>query len=217
MNRMVTNFMDFWIEFENKLNRYYISNCTDLLDQLLKYLEPLLSKKSHSVTREAHLKGVYIPYEDFYSNFLLSAWQAIEDYKNISDKDFKSVLGRRLYFSKCEIWRNYKKKSADARDKDGITYVSSRWERVEDHHFSSSDNCNIYCENIHLKEALLKFFQENPKGCEFISLLIQGYSSAEALIHLGLCSKYDVAARKRAQRMRSSFKEFLSVNEIEIV
>lgn len=208
--------MDFWQEIERQLNEYYKSHCSIALDNILFSIQPYLSKKAHLAKREAQMSGVYIPYEDFYSNYLLSTWQALEDYKDINDKNFKTVLGRRLYFSKCEAWRGYKKKSADARDKDGITYVSGRWDSIDElsNTFGEISQTNDY---FHLNEVLTKYYQENPINCRFISMLIRGFSPAEAVMQLGICKKYDASARKKVQRIRESFRRFLEDNHFEII
>ena len=204
--------MDFWEKVDKKLTDYV--NCPDNknFEELFSCLEDYLSKRATAARYKAEATGVYIPFEDFYSNFRLSTWQAIEDYPTIETSTFKSVLLHRLFFSERAVWQLYKKKSADQTDKDGVTYEGARWSSTDELPETFYNSTEMDEERFYLLEELEKYASVNRTNYNFLRLLIYGFTPKEAVIKLKIADEYDASARKKVQRIRRSFKKFLEEN-----
>ncbi|WP_159723565.1 BacL2 family protein [Enterococcus sp. CSURQ0835] len=201
--------MDCWEDLEKSFNEYRERKDDRAFTEIFSKLQQYLLIKARAAQAEAKITGVYIPYEDFYSNFSVAAWHAIEDYPDIKSSSLKNVLSHRLYYAKCEVWRTYKKKSDDCKDKNGNTYDSTRWSDIDDHLYLVNDGEEITETELFLAEQLKNYSTINKTNYQVICLLIFGYTPAEALLKLGLAEEYNIAARKKIQRIRNSFREFI--------
>lgn len=105
--------MDFWTERIGEVKRYVEKHTEEELELILTHFIPYLKKCAEYSYYSARNVGVYIPFEDFYSAYLCSTWQVIEDFYELdqAELNFKNMFLHRLFIAEKEVWRLYKKKS----------------------------------------------------------------------------------------------------------
>ncbi|WP_034691511.1 hypothetical protein [Enterococcus mundtii] len=104
--------MSFWISITERVDLYVIEQNGELLEAILRDFFPYLKKSAKNAQISAEKLGVYIPFEDFYSTYLLATWKAIEDYRLERKKKelkFKNLFLYRLAIAEKDVWRLYKK------------------------------------------------------------------------------------------------------------
>lgn len=209
--------MDFWNELEIILEMDTKIWESTTLENAIKYLIPYLKKMARSAQFRARMTGVYIPFEDFYSMYLISVWKVLEDlHAEVFDiKKIKHIVAYRLKIAEKDVWRTYKKKSNSATDINGTTYEATRWKSLE---------CTLLdsmCEDFNdisliFKELFLKYSQKEPAETYFFLLLIQGYSTSEAAKIAFGEKEYTNKVRKKIERSRKKLKNYLYEEKILI-
>ncbi len=102
------------------MKKYYLTNDKDILDLIILDLDPYIKSCAHRFVFKAQSNGVFIPFEDFYSNLCLAIWEGIEDFKSISGSTFKNVTLRRIYIAEKKTWKQYELQSARSSIKMGL-------------------------------------------------------------------------------------------------
>lgn len=72
--------MNIWQMIDDLLKKYYLTNDKDILDLIILDLDPYIKSCAHRFVFKAQSNGVFIPFEDFYSNLCLAIWEGIEDF-----------------------------------------------------------------------------------------------------------------------------------------
>lgn len=202
--------MNIWQMIDDLLKKYYLTNDKDILDLIILDLDPYIKSCAHRFVFKAQSNGVFIPFEDFYSNLCLAIWEGIEDFKSISGSTFKNVTLRRIYIAEKKTWKQYKKSGSKVFNKDGITYDVTRWENIESLHHSK--NCTVKSAERSIEEKLLieNFKKQDFFRGTFIELLYHGYSCKEICLLLGISKTYDAKTRKKCQRIKESFWKYIA-------
>lgn len=80
------------------------------LKNVINHLTPYL-KNTRSAQFRARMTGAYVPFEDFYSTYLVSVWKVLEDLhaEVIDIKKIKTIVLYRLKIAEKDVWRTYKK------------------------------------------------------------------------------------------------------------
>ncbi len=201
--------MDFWTERISEVKVYVENQNEEDLETILLNFIPYLKKMaeySHYLAKNA---GIHIPFEDFYSAYLFSSWQAIEDSRKAdqADLNFKNIFLYCLFIAEKNVWRLYKKKSGKTTDKNGVTYASGRWQTIDE--FNHLFNPTFLDEGtLIIKDILTKYQRIAPDDAQFFSLIIEGYSCAEAVSYL-FFEEYNARMRKKIERMKRKFKIYL--------
>ncbi|EPI03670.1 hypothetical protein D920_00291 [Enterococcus faecalis 13-SD-W-01] len=201
--------MDFWTERICEVERYTKKHTEEELERILTNFIPYLKKCAEYSHYSARNVDVYIPFEDFYSAYLCSTWQVIEDFCAFdqAEKNFKNMFLRRLFIAEKEVWRLYKKKSGKTTDKKGITYTSGRWHTIQ-------EGADLFAptfldeSTLIINELLAKYQIVAPEDAQFFSLLMEGYSCAEAVSTL-FFEEYNARMRKKIERMKRKFQKYL--------
>ncbi|EOH91588.1 BacL2 family protein [Enterococcus villorum] len=200
-----------WKTVEDALKKYYQTNDEAILELMIKKLDPYIKTCAHNFVFKARSNGVFIPFEDFYSNLMLAIWQGIEDFRNIRTSTFKNVALRRIFIAEKKTWNQYKKTGNKKFDKNGVTYGVTRWEELEtlnnNTQYTIYDNAEVFIEEKLLIENFKKL---DPFKGTFIELLSLGYSPKEICLLLGISQTYDAKTRKKCQRIKESFLKYIS-------
>lgn len=200
--------MRYWLSAEKLIEKYYNSNDINDLSEFLSYFDSYIKKCSYNATCKAHNSGIWICYEDFYSNFYFKLWEIAEDFRNIHTSSLKNVIIRRFHFAEIETVRMYKK-CFKIDNIPHINYISAQWDELPE--FDIKDDAFLYTDNsIFLKESLLDLKVSFPKQYEIIILLFLGYSGKEINYILFGKSIYDSTSRKKIQRAKEKFKTILN-------
>lgn len=203
--------MIFWNELVKLSKRYKVSNDVEIVEKMLKMLDPYFKTCARNSMEKAKNVNVFIPYEDFYSNILFAGWKAIEDFKDITESTFKNVILRRIYIAERETWKQYKKSGNKRTDKDGKTYAATQWIDIEKLDSLPQKMGNYQeVEDISNRVILEEFTKKNRLKGQVIYLLYLGYSCKECCSILNISSSYDAKTRKKMQRIRSEFAEFFN-------
>lgn len=91
--------MSFWEELEIKVNIYISSRKSYDMDDIILCSSKYLKTCAHNSRKKAENLGVYIPFEDFYSEYLLSFWQGIETFLDSTNLSLKNIILRRLFIA----------------------------------------------------------------------------------------------------------------------
>ncbi len=206
--------MDFWDTLTDKVQLYMNTRNENDLEEIISFSIPYLKKYAFRAQKEAQQSGVYIPFEDFYSNLMYTTWKTVKNYSCKDDFTFQRVLRHRLFFSKCNVWRTYKTTTNDSNDKDGVSYVKSRWSSLETIDEKTLKISPAEDERLILLEALSNYSLADPKNYQFLNYLIYGDTPLEALKKVGLCPSeqqvYSDKFRKKVERIRKNFRNYLT-------
>lgn len=179
------------------------------LKNVIYHLTPYL-KNARSAQFRARMTGAYVPFEDFYSTYLVSVWKVLEDLhaEVIDIKKIKTIVLYRLKIAEKDVWRTYKKKSNNATDINGTTYEATRWKSLEctllDSMYEDFNDLSLI-----FKELFFKYIQKEPAETYFFLLLIQGYFTSEATKIAFGEEEYTNKVRKKIERSRKKFKNYL--------
>lgn len=201
--------MDFWTERIIEVEDYVKEQDERRLEIILLNFVPYLKKSAKYSHFSASNVGVYISFEDFYSAYLFATWEAIEVFREEQKNDFnfKNVFLHRLFIAEKNVWRLYKKKSGKSTDKHGITYASGHWQMI-DESSACFPPCFLDESILMIKEILMKYQVIAPDDAQFFSLLVEGYSCAEAVRYM-FFEEYNARMRKKIERMKRRFKKYL--------
>ena len=201
--------MEFWEELEIKVELYRNNRKEMIMNDILEFCCKYLKTCAMNSYNKAKNTSVYIPFEDFYSQYLLCFWEGICDYIELEGFTLKNILLRRLFIAERKVWRMYKKISNSKEDKNQTSYNSTRWQTLE-FDFDSIDIKSFRMEeDLILNEAFENYCKNNRKNAELIYLLFIGYSPSEAVELLDISNTYDAKTRKKVQRIKESFIRFL--------
>lgn len=189
--------MIFWEELEEKVDCYKINASEDNMNNIIVYSVRYLKVCAMNSRKKANANGVFIPFDDFYSQYLLTLWETVLDYVDIENHSLKNVLLHRLFIAERKVWRLYKKKSYSPNDKDNISYTATRWNVLNDEILQGEIYSAKYEGQITLQECLQAYRKENQEDSKLIELLIKGYSPSESVKILGINLEYNAAARKK--------------------
>ncbi|EMF0110806.1 hypothetical protein OU491_002638 [Enterococcus hirae] len=201
--------MDFWQKINDEVRVYVNKKDKELLETILLQFTPYLKTCARKSQSSAIENGVFIPFEEFYSKYLVVTWKAIEDFRTNKKTNykFKNIFLHRLFIAEKDVWRIYRNYSGKPSDKNGMTYESSRWLELEE-----SKTCKMFIlidENrLIWNEIIRKYRLIEPKDAMFFSLILKGYSSSEAAKCL-FFEEYNAQMRKKIERMRCKFKKYL--------
>ncbi|WP_438725356.1 BacL2 family protein [Enterococcus sp. DIV1368c] len=171
----------------------------------------IFKKSAKNAQISAEKLGVYIPFEDFYSTYLLATWKAIEDYRLERKKKelkFKNLFLYRLAIAEKDVWRLYKKSSNNKNDKNRITYDAGRWQSLDPGFIESQSSVEIDS-TINLKEMVCNYQKQEPLDGFFFSLLVEGFTCSEAAKIMFSEKDYHPSVRKRVERMKKRLKKYL--------
>ena len=202
--------MLFWKEIEFKVEKYRYENTEYNLNDILMFMNIYLKTCATNSHNKAKFAGVFIPVEDFYSQYLMSCWQGIDDYLNLPGYKLKNIILRRLSIAEKHVWRMYKTTINVDDHKNDISYNSARWIELDVTLLLTTEDYLKIENNIYLREILKKYQQKHKDDYIIISLLLAGYSPSEVFKLLGLSSNYDYRERKQFQRLKESFHNFLN-------
>ena len=203
--------MSFWISITERVDLYVTEPNGELLEAILRDFFPYLKKSAKNAQISAEKLGVYIPFEDFYSTYLLATWKAIEDYRLERKKKelkFKNLFLYRLAIAEKDVWRLYKKSSNNKNDKNGITYDAGRWQSLDPGFIESQSSVEIDS-TIDLKEMVCNYQKQAPLDGFFFSLLVGGFTCSEAAKIMFSEKDYHPSVRKRVERMKKRLKKYL--------
>ncbi|MDT2660509.1 hypothetical protein P7E02_11560 [Enterococcus hulanensis] len=195
---------DFWVELEMVIKDSKLGE--EFADKAIQKLLPYIKTCVGNYYRKALSYGVMIPFEDFYSNSLLSVWEGLQAIKSNTELNIKNVILYRLNISEKKTWRQYRKKGAST-DSQQISYSSARWADLD---FDCTDSHDLEHDVLsisHFDSCIKQFSMINQEYAEIIKLLITGYSSKEAFQKVYNISNYSSKERKKMERIKKRFKQ----------
>jgi|GEM_PF-1285726 len=208
--------MSFWEELEIKVNIYISSRKSYDMDDIILCSSKYLKTCAHNSRKKAENLGVYIPFEDFYSEYLLSFWQGIETFLDSTNLSLKNIILRRLFIAEKKVWRLYKKKTKTEWDKNGVSYASARWEELNNEKVTKKTYNQFTDYMLIMNDDFRNFANEKQENSQLISLLLFGYSPSETIKIMGISDNYDTASRKKIERAKKSFERYLNLNKYSI-
>lgn len=168
--------------------------------------------------------GLNIPKEDFESRYMQYLWEALEAFEADGKYSFKNIVLRRFRFAEAHTWRQYKTKGTE-NDKDGISYVSARWDSLDRTIGGDAEDKktladivlgdtvsaeNEFLENNEVNEIIDEFTRVNERYANIIRLISLGYEGESLALASGESTKYDAKMRKLVQRSKEAFGKFIS-------
>ena len=202
--------MKLWDKMNECMDEYKKERKRELMDYMLSLMDSYLKTCASNSKKKAEAFGVYIPIEDFFSNYYFSTWRALEDYCCLSGYSLKNVIIRRLSFAEKDTWKPYKKKTVDSKNEEYYSYESAKWEELGDYE-GRTDRFEMGIEVQVEYLDYLNQLKEKDKVCsDFATLMILGYSSSEAAETLNISDNCDSNARKRIQRIKDKARNLLA-------
>lgn len=101
--------MIFWEELEEKVDCYKLNSSEENMNTIIVYSMKYLKVCAMNSKKKGIANGVFIPFDDFYSQYLLTLWESVLDYVNIENHSLKNIILHRLFIAERKVWRLYKK------------------------------------------------------------------------------------------------------------
>jgi hypothetical protein len=203
---------------------YVKTNRLAVLNELAKELLLYARWKARYATWKAKRTGVYIPLEDFESNFLMAVMDAAKTY----DPKKGHFIGRLNYLiSRCyepAVWRKYATKKSDSKS-NGSRYMKANMDsldRVIDAENGSTLGEAVLIQHTSAEEQFMNSYMIEKILNEFC-VINKHYGNVIVLIHKGVTNEelalifgereYNVRIRKLVQRAKKSFRNFVDTNQ----
>lgn len=199
-----------WKYIENVLreNNYILNNAQ--YDKIFDYIHPEIETWANRAHYRAQVTGIIIPKNDFISYFVEAIWQSIEFYVNSlqSDKKYElsHIITHRVKIAEASVWRNYKNRGTTDRNQE--QYLDGKWMPLSKVPESTFD----FMKQMNLHFQIEEFKKHHPSDGIILDMLVAGYKPKEICLKLFNCTEYSPKYRKRINRVRKKFKEFLYVN-----
>jgi hypothetical protein len=196
----------------------------DILAEVFESMKKYIGSCVRNAVRKAETHGVIIPREDFESRYMQYLWEALEAFNPNGKYSFEQIVKRRFRFAETHTWRQYKTKG-DENDKDGVTYVSARWDSLDRKVGGGEGEDNktfgdiVLGETVSAEDEFLsrneemeiinEFAEVSERYATVIRFLALGYEGDALAIVTGEADSNNAKMRKLVQRSKESFKKFL--------
>ncbi|MGM0123634.1 hypothetical protein IGI37_001006 [Enterococcus sp. AZ194] len=196
-----------WKKAEKLVDIYYETSSSEDLTEILLYFQSYLKKCANNALSKSNNSGIWINFEDFYSNFYYRLWESIEDFRIIDTSTLKNVIIRRIQYAEIETIRLYKK-SYKNNNMTETSYVATQW--IDLSQFEICDKNRIDDDNsLFLKQSLQELKKISIEQHDIVLLLLLGYSGKEISLMLFSENNYCNSSRKKIQRAKDKFKKLL--------